>query len=348
MDVTKATKSLCLRAPKDRGEEFRRLLLQYDALNTSFKIKVREDSIYIPIKRNLSSDELSQLDLISGSNSFEIITKDFEAEKKPKKLRDTLGFSPSYEVIGDIAILSSDSPESTYDLQTIGEEILKAQKSIKVVIKPLTPVQGTFRLKNFEVIAGEKRTDTIHKEYGCMYSLDLQKVYFSPRLSMERVRVASQVKGDEVVVDMFSGVGPFTIQIAKRAKKVIAIDMNPDAIKYLQKNIKLNHLKNVEVIKGDARKIACDLEGVADRVIMNLPHSANEFLGDAKKMLKESGMIHYYDIRSEDDLFDGAIKMVLESIGDDAKVDIHNKRKIRSYAPYRYNIALDAWIVKNK
>ena len=340
-----AKKSLCLKAKKDRGEELRRLLLQLGVLNTSLKIRTDDMSILLPIKRSLSEDELTHITQISSA--FEIITGEFENDKEPKKILEILGFNPSYEVIGDIAVLSSDSPESIHNLQRIGQEILKAQKSIKVVLKPLTPVQGIFRVKNFELVAGKERTDTIHKEYGCIYALDLQKVYFSPRLSMERVRVANQVKSDEVVVDMFAGVGPFTVQIAKKAKRVIAIDINPDAIEYLYTNIELNHVKNVEIIEGDAREVACDLEGVSDRIIMNLPHSANEFFGDAKKMLKERGMIHYYDIRSEEDLFDGAIKTIEKSIGDDAKVNIHNKRKIRSYAPYRYNIALDVGVVKN-
>jgi len=336
-------RSQSLKAPKDRGEELRRLLLQYDVLNTSLKIKTSDTSIYLPIKRSLSEYESSHINQMS--DSFEIISGEFDAENEIKTLKDALGFKPSYEIIGDIAVLSFDL-ESSHDPSAIGKEIIKTQKSIKVVLKPKTQVQGTFRVKNFEVIAGQKRTETIHKEYGCVYALDLQKVYFSPRLSKERMRVANQVKEGEVVVDMFSGVGPFTIQAAKRAKNVIAIDINPDAIAYLNKNIKLNHIKNVKVIEGDVRELICNLDGVADRIIMNLPLSANEFLGDAKKILKKSGMIHYYDIRSEDDLFDGAIEMIDKSIGD-AKVCIHNRRKIRSYAPYKYNIALDVLVVKN-
>ena len=170
----------------------------------------------------------------------------------------------------------------------IADALLRTQPNIKTVLKPLTPVIGEFRVREFEVVAGEPRTETIHREYGCRYKVDLARAYFTPRLSTERSRILSWIKEGDTVVDMFAGVGPYSILLAKSKKpsKVIAIDKNPDAVHYLKENITLNSAKNIEAIEGDAREEAKKFAGTADHVIMNLPHNAHEFLDSAVLLTK--------------------------------------------------------------
>ncbi|MHC1566680.1 MAG: class I SAM-dependent methyltransferase [Candidatus Syntropharchaeia archaeon] len=314
----------CVRVPRNLGEKTRRKLIELGCFERNAKIVSDSDFIYIPTKRMLGEEEL----LLLGE--AEQMVRDFEPIEEKKSTEDILGFAPSYEIIGDIAILKEGD-------ERIGNAILETHKNIKVVLEPLTPVKGVCRTRKFRVIAGENRKETMYVEHGCRYFVHLEKVYFNPRLATERKRVVDQVEKNETVIDMFAGVGPFTIPIAKKAKRVIAIDINSDAVEYLKKNLALNRIKNVEVICGDVREVAPRLEGEGDRIIMNLPQSASEFLKEGMRMAKDRGIIHYYEIREEGKLFE-------EIPG----VEIIGMRKVKSYAPRRYIVGIDMRIRKEK
>ena len=102
---------------------------------------------------------------------------------------------------------------------------------------------------------------------------------------------------------MFAGVGPFALLLAKKGADVIAMDKNPVAVKYLRENALLNKINNIEILEGDAAELALRYENRADHVIMNLPHSASEFLIPAMRAAKSGGVVHYYCIAPEDDLY---------------------------------------------
>jgi tRNA (guanine37-N1)-methyltransferase len=158
-------------------------------------------------------------------------------------------------------------------------------------------VQGEDRVRSLSVIAGEPGLETVHVEHGLRFVLDPSKVYFSPRLATERLRVAGLVKEGESVLDMFAGVGPFSIHIAKRAQPSVvrAADINPAAIEYMRKNIRLNKATGVEPMLIDAKELPKKMPP-ADRIIMNLPHSAFGFLPVALRLLRPGGTIHLYEI----------------------------------------------------
>ena len=242
------------------------MLLELEILDNSVKISADEMFLYLPLTREPAPDALRNF-----PEETELNECDFEIQEKKPVPEDLLGFSPVYEVIGDIALLE-DPDLDTQKASRIADALLRAHPNVKTVLKPLTPVIGEFRVREFEVIAGEPRTETIHREYGCRYQVDLSRAYFTPRLSTERSRVLSWVKKGDIVVDMFSGVGPYSILIAKNKKpsKVLAIDKNPEAVRYLRENIILNSVKNIEAIEGDAREEAKRFAGTADHVIMNL------------------------------------------------------------------------------
>jgi tRNA (guanine37-N1)-methyltransferase len=148
---------------------------------------------------------------------------------------------------------------------------------------------------------------------------------------------------------MFAGAGPFSILAAKSAKEVVAIDKNPVAIEYLKRNATLNRISNMRIICSDAADVAHDpdLAHIADHVIMNLPHSADEFLDEALTILKPGGIIHYYDIREEGDLFDGAEATIKDAaIARDMAVRVLDRRIVRSYSPHQYNVVLDVEVCR--
>lgn len=335
-------KRQCIKVPKEKGEPVRRILLELEILDNSVKIGADGKFLYLPLTREPAPDELKVF-----PDKIELTESDFELHEKKPVPEDLLGFSPTYEIIGDIALLE-DSDLDSQKASKIANVLLRTHPNIKTVLKPLTPVIGEFRVREFEVVAGEPRTETVHREYGCRYKVDLARAYFTPRLSTERSRILSWVMKGDTVIDMFAGVGPYSILIAKSNKplKVVAIDKNPDAVRYLRENIILNSAKNIEAIEGDAREEAKKFAVTADHVIMNLPHNAHEFLDPAVLLTKPGGIIHYYGMAHEDDLFESFIKLIraaAERAG--RQVEVLEKRVVRSYAPHQYNVCIEARIL---
>jgi tRNA (guanine37-N1)-methyltransferase len=313
-----------IRVPKNRGEQSRRELIELGAADKNLKIKRENDDLLIPVLRFIDGYE-------TGIGNFEELIMD----RSPAEI---LGFSPAYEQIGDIAIIDRHEPQA----QKIAQVLLK-QNRIKTVLQAETSVIGEFRTRSVSILAGEKRTETLYRENECRYMIDLSKVYFTPRLSTERARIADQIHDWDMVVDMFAGVGPFSILIAKRfpGARVIAIDKNPEAVRYLKENVKLNRVRNVEIREGDARDALKGISG-ADHVIMNLPHSAIDFLGAAFGVIKKGGVIHFYAISHQDDLFESTLKKIEEAAGVSGfHIVPLEKRIVRPYAPYQFNICID-------
>jgi tRNA (guanine37-N1)-methyltransferase len=146
---------------------------------------------------------------------------------------------------------------------------------------------------------------------------------------------------------MFAGVGPFALLLAKKGADVIAMDKNPVAVKYLRENALLNKIKHIEILEGDASELALRYENRADHVIMNLPHSASEFLIPAIKAARSGGVVHYYCIAPDDDLYkdEALIGKTASELG--ARVEVLYKEIVRSYAPHRSNVVIDFQVHKS-
>ena len=202
----------------------------------------------------------------------------------------------AFDQIGDIIIVRiPDSLLSKKEL--IGETLLEQVKSAKSVFYQSSSVEGKFRTRDLEVLAGDNKTETEYKEYGCRFIVDVEKVFFSPRLSSERIRIAELVNHGEIVTNMFAGIGMFSIISAKKKKcTVYNIDINPDATRLCEKNIALNKLVgNIISIHGDATEVIRNqLENKSDRTLMLLPEKSDEFLDSAILATKSNGVIHYY------------------------------------------------------
>jgi tRNA (guanine37-N1)-methyltransferase len=202
----------------------------------------------------------------------------------------------AFDQIGNIIILRI--PDSLLSKRkVIGEVLLEKVKTAKSVYYQSSPVEGDYRIRKVELLAGEDKTETEYKEHGCRFKIDVEKTFFSPRLSTERERIADLIKDGETVINMFGGVGMFSIVAAKKKKcHVYNIDINPYAAKLCTENILLNKLKGtVESIEGDATKIIEErLLETGDRVLMLLPERSDEFLNSAIQSAKKNAIIHYY------------------------------------------------------
>jgi tRNA (guanine37-N1)-methyltransferase len=352
--------SLCIKVKKIHGEKTLIIANKLGLTNRKLKIQHDTNHLYIPLIRQPEPSEMEKLK--AQLPNFKLETKVFAQKKpQPKTLHqlletwlppDLLASLPrALDVIGDIAIIDIPRELEAYG-SLIGEALLETHKNVRTVLAKVGAVTGTYRLRKLEVIAGEHRTTTVHKEHGCQYHVDVATAYFSPRLSTEHKRVASLVQKGETVVDLFAGVGPFAVLIAKKHAdvKVYAIDINPEAVEFLKLNIRLNRVDNrVIPIEGNARQaVEKQLLGVADRVIMNLPEKATEFVDTACKAVKPSGgTVHYYAfIRRPDSLEDAQQRFseAVEKAG--RKVEVFLSAKIvRETAPYEWQIVLDAKIL---
>ncbi|MCD6477205.1 MAG: class I SAM-dependent methyltransferase family protein [Candidatus Aenigmarchaeota archaeon] len=239
-------------------------------------------------------------------------------EKKiPKKELDIL--PRSYNMIGDILILKLKSEKHKKKIAKAVLDIIPSAKTI-VLDKGIT---GIKRKPKIEILAGEKKTITLHKEHGAKFWIDISKTMWSKGNKFEKQRLMKLVKKNEIIVDMFSGLGYFSIILAKKAKKVYAIDINKDAIEFLERNVLLNKLNNVEILHGDCRKFAKLLENTADRIIMGYIYNTEKFLPYALKIAKKNAVIHFHRITKDPE----KIKKKLEKYG---KVSY---RLVKTYAP---------------
>lgn len=353
-------KSISLKLAKEHGEKAIYIVRKFEAYDEDLKIKKDESFIFIPLKEKPSNELFNIL-----SNEVEniIIEKtDFKKKnEKPKSLAQLLKgklkpeildeLPKSIDIIGDIAVIET-SPSVEKYKKEIGEGLLKINDNLKTVLSKAGPISTKYRVRNYEFVAGVNKTDTKHKEFSCRYFIDLEKAYFSPRLSFEHERVASQVREGETIVDMFSGVGPFAILIAKKNTKIkiYTIDINSYAIQFLLKNMILNKIKKkVTAIFGDAKDIGLrHLQKSADRVIMNIPQESGKFVGVACKMLKqEGGLIHYYTFMDDSSSMKEEIRRFCDliSLADRDLKDILHSKKVKNIAPYTWQIVIDAKIV---
>ena len=255
----------------------------------------------------------------------------------------------SYDIVGDIAIIRL-SEKSFQFKEKIAETIMKIHKNVKTVLAQTSPVHGDFRTRKLEYVAGENKTVTVHKEYGCLFSVDVKKCYFSPRLHYERMRIARYVGDGEVIVNMFAGVGCFSIVIAKNsnAEKIYSIDINPIAIEFMKENVRLNKVYGrVIPMLGDAKEIILQkLLRKAERVLMPLPEKLYKYLPYALSALRsKKGWIHCYDFehtrKYEDPVEKVKRKVIkkLESLHVD--YDVSFGRVVRTTGPNWYQVVLD-------
>jgi tRNA (guanine37-N1)-methyltransferase len=259
----------------------------------------------------------------------------------------------SLEIVGDIAIVKvPDSLMSKKDMIT--KALMDQHKVVKTVLRQTSAVEGEFRTRKLEWMAGENKTKTLHREHKCLLSVDLAEVYFSSRLQFERMRIAKLVNPQEVIVNMFAGVGSFSIIIAKWAypSKIYSIDINPKAIDCLKENVKLNKLEGTIIpLLGDAKQVVeSNLTGKADRVLMPLPEKALEYLEAAVSALKPSGgWIHFYDFAhsaKNEDPITKIIEKVSIKMGDikNVKFAVEGKRIVRHVGPNWHQIVLDIYV----
>ncbi|HJJ48963.1 MAG TPA: class I SAM-dependent methyltransferase family protein [Methanocorpusculum sp.] len=257
----------CRKVPLSKGETARREIIASGIADRTLRPRVENGFLLIPVLDERNAD----------------LRAVFAALPERTELA-------RHEQVGGIVILQDDDAEAA-------EKILAARPNVHTALYATSPVEGEFRTKTFRVLAGLPTTETIYNEYGHRMIVDLTAAYFSARLSNERQRLLSQMTDGETILDLFAGVGPFPVILGKKAKLMICNDLNPEAIRLMQRNLRMNHLNNVLPMLGDAKNLPDVLDPMKfDRIIMNLPFAAYEFLEAAARLAKPGTKIHLYSL----------------------------------------------------
>ena len=249
----------------------------------------------------------------------------------------------SYQRIGNIIILNL-KPELQKYGNDIGKIILGNIPKAETVCTRTGSIKDTYREPQMKIIAGKKSTKTIHKENNIIYNIDVNNIMFSKGNLAERKRIISQVKQGETIIDMFAGIGYFSLGIGKfsKAKKIYSIEINPNAFKLLKQNITTNKINNIVPIYGDCIIKIPKLEK-ADRILMGLLPTSKDYLLDSMKAAKPNTIIHYHTTgKKSDNLFED-VKIAAKISGFNAK--LLKQKKVKSYAPKVYHYVLDCKII---
>lgn len=333
----------CVKVPLRQLNDTRIKLMDEGLMDMEYKIKATEDYGYIPITEDIDDYEIVDIELEPMKkvpHNFSQLLEDELTDDEIENLRT------SFDTIGDIVIL--EIPENLESKkQLIGDAALKFTKRKSIYMKK-SAIKGTTRVRDLEFLSGTDDSVTIHKEHGARLKLDVRDVYFSPRLATERKRVMQSVEDGEKILDMFCGIGPFPIVIAKNKNvDITAVDINESAIKYLNENIKLNKLKgNIKTYCGDVRQVSEGFKTKFDRIIMNLPGLAYTFLDVGVDLIEDGGIINYYEFSNG---YEQGIKRLEDACKKVGKhVEIINTRKVKSTSPGEWHVAIDGKVTSLK
>ena len=368
-------KTQFVKIKQDSAEKFLKFL-KTKLPNETFldrRIKVKQDGSYVffPLIYDVEKVKLL-IEGISNELNFDIVSAEGinEVDYKYHSIEDALiGKLPanilelvpkSYDIIGKIAIVEFDQINTISDKnilsykKNVAEALTSVNKSVETVYEKLSKVKGKYRLKELKVIYGDDNPETIHKENHCLFKLNVKKAYFTPRLVFERKRVSlSRFKKQETIVDMFSGVGPFSIQIAKNNDaKIYAFDINPFAYKYLNENIEMNKMKgeviahnlDVKELLNPDNKLGNYLKHKIDRIIMNLPEQSINFLDVACFLMKKpTGILHLYQFCEKPNPVKKGIEILNNNLKDSRWhiEEILNSKVVKPFSPKLDMVVLD-------
>jgi len=252
-----------------------------------------------------------------------------------------------YQIIGNILLIKLD------------KRLIKHRRLIGKTIRGILPyihticlikdIRGNVRKPEIEVIAGCNRTQTMNKEHGCKFLLDVSDIMWSQGNKNEKIRLTKIVKPGEIIVDMFAGIGYFSIILAKycKPKKIYAIDINPKAIEYLRKNIWLNEVEDkIEILQGDCRKFSKLLENAADRIIMGYLFETEKFLPYALEIAKNNAVIHFHRTVKEEEIDKFKEKLIKIGTKNKVKIKVLKVKRVKSYAPKIWHVVFDLKVTK--
>ena|SRR3989338_6645007 len=236
----------------------------------------------------------------------------------------------SYQILGHV-LLAKFPRCSGSEKKKIAQAFMKMMPHLKTVGE-IKGVEGELRQPKIVKILGNG-FETVHKEHGLLFSMDASKIMFSKGNHFERQRLVQEIKPHETVLDMFAGIGYFSLGAAKKARHVIAIEKNELSFKYLLQNIALNKIKNITAINEDCRSVDMPIE--ADRIIMGYLPNTEQFLETAKNFSKKDTIIHFHNTYHKTELWTKAEEHL-------KGFEIINKKIVKPSGPNIFHVVVDA------
>jgi tRNA wybutosine-synthesizing protein 2 len=258
-----------------------------------------------------------------------------------------------FQTLGNVIIIKL-NPNLLDKKELISKTCLDMFPKIRSVYLNLGKIEGKFRTpKSIEYVAGDNNPIVEHKEHDIIYRFDIERIMFSQGNLYERRFLATLVKPNELIVDMFAGIGYFSLPIARhsQAKTIYSIELNPESYKYLAENIKLNHLEEIIVpISGDSNIEVKRLSksGLkADRVIMGVFPAPKDFIKNALSLTKDEGTFFHYEGVAEKENFMNLFNEFKEIAEKERyECSLVSKRFVKSYGPNLFHIVLDIFVSK--
>lgn len=271
-----------------------------------------------------------------------------------EKIVELIGDLPNrWEKFDDIALIPNSSFRKEHWKPIISDEFwIEICQSLNVErLARSGEIIGEKRESTVEMLVGEDDW-VIRKESGIKYGYHIKQCMFSSGNINERRRMGEVVSENEVVVDLFCGIGYYTIPILVKnnVKHVYSCEWNINSINALKYNLENNNVeKKCTIIEGDNRETTDNLENIADRVLLGLLPTAEESYHVALKCIKEEGgMLHIHGLSPSNN----HEKFLLETSEKLQKIDYnyiitnHKINKIKSYAPHWDHLVLDIQIEK--
>ena len=348
---------LYMKVEKVHAERIRKILIASDLLHFRAPVQSEGGSILFPVVGDVPEEKI--LSVINDlASEPDISSLEIHFSRRTVELKEHIPFSfkdiidipvemeeflpSSWDVVGDIILVKIAEEILSYSHE-IARALLETHRSIRSVYRVLK-ITGDCRVRELEHIGGLKNTRTVVKEFGVRLYLDVAEVYYSPRLATERWRVAEQVGNGKKILDMFAGVGPFSLVISRHtdAREIHSVDVNPAAVRYLEKNISVNKVENVTAHLGDARIVCKEFEEKKfDRIIMNLPHSSVDFLESALQCSIDGTVIHLYIIEERERIDDIVGECIRRAADWGYRIMERKRVTVKSYSPVEVNICSD-------
>ncbi|MBN1216850.1 MAG: methyltransferase [Candidatus Lokiarchaeota archaeon] len=378
--VNKKRKNYHLKVKKKDAQNliksFERLHKGRSILDKKNKVFQEKNHVFFPVKYD--KKELKNMIRSIGKNlNIKIIKRESIYNKKFKynSLKDALKtripekylelIPKSFDIIGNIAIIELDLFDNcnieTDIKKKIALAILHVNKNVKSVFEKVSEISGVYRLKKIKFLEGIYIKETVHRENNCFFNINIEETFFTPRLLSERKRISNNnIKSEENIVDLFAGVGPFSIQIARKNNvKIYSFDINPKAIDYFKKNIELNKLKgkilptlmDVKDLLKNNNKRGVKLTNKIDRIIMNLPEKSLEYINVACHLIKEEGaIVHIYQFCDKPNSITKAINNLKNKLGENNWIiqTITYSKILKHISPKTDMIVIDAYVKKLK
>jgi tRNA (guanine37-N1)-methyltransferase len=250
----------------------------------------------------------------------------------------------SFDILGNIGLVKFPEKFKEKDKILFAQRIMRENSNVKTVLEKTGKFKGRLRKMQTTHLLGDRTKEVLYRENNCLFRFNFDKTYFSPRLSNERKEIASKIKKGDLVLVMFAGVAPFSIVIAKnsKAKKVFSNEINREANKYAELNIKLNKVKDkVELLNGDIKRIAPKIKERFDVIVMPRPQLKDSFLKEAFHLSKKGTRVYYYDFCKTSEIDSIAEKVKKEAEKAKKKIKILNVKKAGEIAPYKTRLRVD-------